>query len=249
MLRSFFLLLAGLLTVTAPAIGQTQAPTAYFPLEMGNSWTYFYTIEPPLACPWTRFWVGPFSVESTLDIGEQQYTLFNEKPLFPDDSVRVDDAGRVFAHQHGTDVLMFDFTAPSDSTYTYTTVYQDTYDVTVRHAPLVETLVGDFSNCITFEFILPGTVDANYFYDFCPEVGLVKYIDGMGTAHALLRATINGAKVTAIATEESPGRAISVGRQLPQPIPGSDHVHVPYSPGRRSLPPTLHLAGPALPLQ
>ena len=217
MLRSLLLLLISTLALALPAVAQPHPPTAYFPLEMGNSWTYFYTVEPP-NMPVDTVLVGPIVVESTADLDDQRYTFFNARPLFPEDSVRMDESGRVFARQHGTDVLMFDFTAAADSVYTYTTVSQDTFRVTVQHTPLAETEVGSFSNCVAFDFMLPGAVDADHFYTFCPEIGLVAYIDGMGTSHALFEATINGAKVTSRTREEQPNETTLWAGNYPNPF-------------------------------
>ena len=93
-----------------------------------------------------------------------------------------------------------------------------TEDMEACRTLLAETEVGSFSNCVAFDFMLPGAVDADHFYTFCPESGLVAYIDGMGTSHALFEATINGAKVTSRTREEQPNETTLWAGNYPNPF-------------------------------
>ncbi len=96
-----------LLTLLLPFRVQAQlSDTSFFPLGVGNTWTYFQVLHPPNAPPDT-LWRGIYSVAETILIQDTFYYVAGY-PFSLADTLRADDQERIWARLHGKETLEFD---------------------------------------------------------------------------------------------------------------------------------------------
>ena len=166
-------LLAGLSLSAASAAGQS-ADSTYLPLQVGNSWTMAYILDPPFE-PWDTVAVGTFEIAGTAIVNANEYTLLSHHLAFAD-TIRAAADGNIYALTNGIEQLLFDFTADGDSAYTFAALgYEAPYQVSVKKGMSVQTFVGTFDNCISFAFDVPESIDEEIGYTFAPGVGLVAF--------------------------------------------------------------------------
>lgn len=163
--------LAFVLITSADAVqAQTPDTTAdYFPLRIGNTWTYHQFILGRSDTTSLTF--------SILGTTIRDSTIYYEHNIldwaYP---IRKDSLGRVWQYRErdSIEVLAFDFTlAPGDVYEALSLFHSGSYTVIVGEED-VETAVGRFENARTFDFC-PMCVDGGEVYAFVLGVGLVSH--------------------------------------------------------------------------
>ena len=131
-------LLLLLLAEPSGTLAQTAGTADYFPLAVGNTWTYFTVLHPPSTPPDT-LWKGTYSVTETISIGDTLYYV-STYPFALADTLRMDGAGRIWARVQEKDVLLFDFTRVEEEVYHFTTprVPGVTFEVTIAQSQTVD---------------------------------------------------------------------------------------------------------------
>ncbi|MEZ4702937.1 MAG: hypothetical protein R2834_21570 [Rhodothermales bacterium] len=189
------LLLTALLT-PALAAAQPAADTTYFPLSVGNRWTYF-TLQERFMAPPDTVWNTASTVSGTTTVND---TLYFEivAPELRAGLVRSDSLGRIWGRIANRDVLLFDFTLP-DGTVTAFIHPEDPehpYDVRIDRDVSLNIAAGRFTDGIRITFDIPEAVDDAYSYVFAPGIGIVFTVGGMGEFAELYEATFDGRVVT-----------------------------------------------------
>lgn len=182
-LRAGFLLTI-LSLIASPSAAQDDAET-YFPLDEGNSWTYFQWLEPP-GGPIDTLYNGPFTISGSVSINDTLYTVAPHLHGFSD-TLRADAAGRIWARINDRDSLLFDFTLETGETY----MFGDS-EATVRKNGEVEIHSGTFVDAVTIQFDIPEAVDDEHSFTFAPGVGIIYATDGMGDYYELYSAVVAG---------------------------------------------------------
>ena len=177
-----------------PPISHTAGPATdvYLPLDAGNSWLYFQTIHPP-GEPVDTLFRGPYEVSDPVAINDTLYYVVPLPDLFSD-TLRTDDAGRIWARMDGEDRLLFDFTLANGASYLFR-AHGDDYEVTVTHNLDLDIHLGTFAGAVAFRFDIPEALDDERSYTFAPDVGLVQINGFHGEYFELYSAVIDGVEI------------------------------------------------------
>lgn len=195
-------LLATFLLLFSVSVAQAQQAdtTRYFPLEIGNTWTYITVFDPP-GLPYDTTWYDPNGIEETVAFNDTLYYVAPH-PFALADTLREDENGRIWARVGGSDVLLFDFTLEEGETYTFDhNRYQTTYEVTIQRNLTWEKVAGRFENVVRFYFDVPGSIDEERTYTFAPGAGMLYAVDGGGDWMELHTAFIGGRTITSFEWE------------------------------------------------
>ena len=154
----------------------------YFPLQLGNVWTYDDVVD--------AHNVGQDTVTiiDTVYNDSKNYFVFNKffyAREFKDSSLFYIDGEKVFRKVDGIEQLWFDFGAPVDTSWLI-----DVYDSDLQADVQVRiTLTGktfnrfingrNFSNCYSFNFDNLNATDLDWTYTFAPGIGCIE--KGIGT--------------------------------------------------------------------
>jgi hypothetical protein len=188
-----------------PVNAQTADASEYYPLAVGNQWTYFQPY-PGI----DTLWDGTFGVD-TLVVNDTAYFLA-QHPFSFSDTLRDDGNGRILARLDGRELILFDFNAEDGATYQFERS-RETFDVTVSREGTVKVGAGRFEHCVSFYFDVPEALDDEHFWTFAPGVGIVEAGGFVGAYTQLFSAVVDGKVITArtAATPlETPGIQVSV---------------------------------------
>lgn len=207
-LRIFFLFLI--------AINLFSQSSDYFPLEVGNQWTYKPSWD-------TSASSITYSVDKKISINDFEYFLYGMAPYY--DTLRNNGSGVVYKLIKNKEHLWFDFTIADRDTYHIPIHYSQTFDtwvVTVTRNVEAETHLGTFKNCIELFFDIPHVIDEEHIYVFAPNVGIVKRY-GAWENRSLVSAIINGEMVTNIPNAGIPGKFV-LHQNYPNPFNPSTKI-------------------------
>jgi hypothetical protein len=187
-----------------PANAQTADASDYYPLAVGNEWTYF------LPYPGVdTLWDGTFGVD-TLMVRDTTYFLARH-PFSFSDTLRDDGNGRILARLDGRELILFDFNAEDGATYQFERslsggddIFDETFDVTVSRERTVKVGAGHFEHCVSFYFDVPEALDDEHFWTFAPGVGIVKAGGFVGAYTELFSAIVDGKVITSRTPETPP---------------------------------------------
>ncbi|MEM1096346.1 MAG: T9SS type A sorting domain-containing protein [Bacteroidota bacterium] len=186
-----------------PQAASAQAPPdsslSYFPLEIGNSWTYLHVLQHPFM-PWDTLY-HDITIDETVVVNDTSYFVV---PLFRalSDTLRTDETGdRVWMRYRGHDVLFLDFTVAPDSSYSM--LLPDAYggyDYHVRREDreYIRTDAGDFAPLLGLHFRIPELLDSNLYYAFVRGVGIVNFGGAWIEGYRLSAASVGGRTVTSV---------------------------------------------------
>lgn len=210
-----YTLLLPLIMCAATAAG--QSPDAYFPLDTGNTWTYYYVLDPPGAPPDT-IWRGPYTIAESVALEDTVYYP-SAYPFALADTLRNDGAGRIRALIAGEDVVLFDFTREDGEAYHFVDprAPEIVFQVTTSRDLQVEVAAGRFENCIRLTFDDADVMDEGRTYVFAPGVGILYAYGGHGEYEELYSAQIGHEIITAIeqpAGASAPPKAVA----FPNPV-------------------------------
>jgi len=165
-----------ILIVIVGCYGIVESPsgtptTYYFPLKVGNSWTYHFSgMNGPLRSEEDR----TMSVIGAVLHGGKTYFKLDTPlpPVFRDTLlVRLDERGDMFVLQGDSESVRLKFSAPVGSSW-------GGLEVSSK-GDSFKTSVGTFTNCVTIETLPPNfEPSTGYRMGFSPGVGLVWYSYG-----------------------------------------------------------------------
>ena len=223
-----------ILSLVFMAFGSVRADgqdANYFPIEVGNSWEYVELIEGPFGEVEDSVFWGPVIVSDLVNLENVEYYVLNTS-LFRADTLRADGTGNVMALEGGSEKLLFDFSIPDTSMYTYVEYFGTdsvVFQVTLSPDQFVETPSGNFSDCIKLRFEAVGAVDANEFYVFCAGSGIVQIRRGDGADLRLFSGNVGGEIVTHVGREENPEGLFSFNPVFPNPA--RNRAQIPFDVG------------------
>lgn len=220
-----------LLLVPLHIQAQTANTTSYFPLERGNSWTYFLVLEPPNAPPDT-LWGGTYSIDETISINDTLYYVAGY-PFSLADTLRADGEGRMWARVQGNDTLLFDFTLAEGETYRFQTPYRPnvTYQVSLERGGTTVVGAGRFEDVVTVRFDDPQWLDEERSFTFAPGVGIVQANGELGDYEELYSAEVGGQVITAIEEDVASSLEALQAFAFPNPFSISTTIIVPFTAG------------------
>lgn len=171
----------GVLTLVAwTANGQSADTSSYFPLAVGNAWSYITVLEPPNEPPDTLN-AGTYAVTESFTINNTLYYRA-AYPFAITDTLRSDDEGRIWARDGGKDVLLFDFTSGDGDAYEFHPSRSPDieYVVTMSRGETVEVGAGTYADAVTLHFDDPDVVDEERAYSFARGTGIVQAFGEVG---------------------------------------------------------------------
>lgn len=169
-----------LVLVASTANGQSADTSSYFPLEIGNAWSYITVLDPPNQPPDTLDG-GTYAVSESFAINDTLY-YHAAYPFSIADTLREDEDGRVWARDGGKDVLLFDFTLADGEAYRFSPSRSPNieYVVTMSRGNTVEVSAGTYGDVATLDFDDPDVVDEGRGYSFARGTGIVQAYGGGG---------------------------------------------------------------------
>jgi hypothetical protein len=183
--RTIFIIIIFLLTVFAIAATSQD----YFPLSIGNSWTYREVgIDYPSL---------PIKIIDTLSVNGDLYYYYGSH-LETAALICTDSLGRIWTYKNCEKSLWFDFTLAETDSYFYKPDVHLNYIVKVNRNLSVETKFGILKDCIRFIFDEPNVTDVGHSYTFAPNLGIIEKSAGGGIRFKLDSAIIDGRVITQI---------------------------------------------------
>jgi hypothetical protein len=178
---------------TNPASAGPVDSLGYFPMSIGNTWTYGAFRDTADQCQSTVF--------DTARVNGKLYYLHSGPTLVcignwtsPVDSLRSDSLGRIWRLEKAREYMLFDF---SHGNYPSYTTYPEVD--TVRVLSRVDTTVpaGHFTSCVDL-FFRRSFYDESIGFIFAPGVGIVQFYGPFYGRSVLLRAEVGGRLISAV---------------------------------------------------
>ena len=212
------------------AFAQQADTTNYFPLEVGNSWSYLQILnpgDPPVVIHGpTRGIDASFYVNDTL--------YYHAPHIFGfADTLRNDEVGRIWALLGGKDVLLFDFTLADGEGYQFKWPANpdDTWEVTVRRNRTKNVVAGHFEHCIVLQFDIPEAIDDEHSWAFALGVGIVEAVGFVGDYRELESAVIGGAVISSTEDDAPALPRMAEAYAYPNPFTFATTVVLPAKSG------------------
>jgi len=211
------------------ANAQSGDPTRYFPIDEGNSWTYFLVLEPP-GEPIDTIWSGPYSIDNSALISDTLYVIA-DYPFSLGDTLRMGAAGNIWARVRGRDRMLFDFSLADTASYEFESglglAYP--YQVSINRNRVADVGAGHFENVIELGFDIPGVIDDEQAFAFAPGVGIV-YAYGLGGDYReLYAAEVGGQAITGVEEGAQRPRGHTEASAFPNPFVSSVSIVLPPS--------------------
>ena len=161
-LAIFILFIIGCTEINSPKTNVQN----YFPLEVGNSWTYCGSNDTTHKRIYT--------IKDITKIDNKNYFIYGLKGYNINDTIYKDNYERIWKLKNGNPVIWFDFTKDSGNTYSYPAFDTFIYIVTVQKYIVTNTYMNNFTDCVRLFFDIPNSVDDEVSYTFAPNIGIVK---------------------------------------------------------------------------
>ena len=188
----------------------------YFPLEVGNSWTYCVNSYFPDTMT--------YYVPDSLNIDGMKYFLYGMVPTpqyYFVDTIRKDIDGNIWKKVNGIDHLWFDFTKDSGAAYTFPEHNDSLYynvEVSNKNFTLQTCRGVTYSQCIKMFFDIPQFVDDERYYSFAPQVGIVEMHGGDGPLFLLDSALIISSPTGIVSERPSRANLFELSQNYPNPF-------------------------------
>jgi len=198
--------------------------TDYFPLEVGNTYTYYQS----LPCPpdTVRQRIGPWGgnrVRDTIIIDGKKYFITVVAGLeIGSDTVRIHSAGNMLIRRQGIEDVFYKFHAAVGDTWSYVIRVagrEYRYRATLQsRGDTVKVHAGTFKDCLRIFFDVPGIVGDEFTDWLAPNVGLV--FRCVQEPQELYEATLSGIHypVTSVEREPNPIVSFTLYQNYPNPF-------------------------------
>jgi hypothetical protein len=173
------LLLILTLTIFYTGIAQTVDTTDYFPLMVGNRYTYYQSLPCPPDTVRSRYgpWGGNLVRDTTFINGRKYFITVVAGLELGSDTVRVDSCGNMLIRRRGIEQTFYKFHAAVGDTWAYQIQVggrEYRYIATMKsRADTVRVHAGTFPNCLRIGFDVPGSIDDEFDDWLAPNFGLV----------------------------------------------------------------------------
>jgi len=199
--------------------------TDYFPLRVGNTYTYYQSLPCPPDTVTSRYgpWGGNLVRDTTLINGRKYFITVVAGFTVGSDTVRVDSVGNMIVRRSGIEQVFYKFNAAVGDTWEYRVEIggrEYTYKVILQsRSDTVRVHTGTFANCLRFFFDVPGMIDEEFTNWLAPNVGLV--FRCVQEPLELYEATVNGIHypgITSVSEERNPIAAFALYQNYPNPF-------------------------------
>jgi hypothetical protein len=173
------LLLILTLAIVYTGIAQTVDTTDYFPLVVGNRYTYYQSLPCPPDTVRSRYgpWGGNLVRDTTFINGRKYFITVVAGLELGSDTVRVDSSGNMVIRGRGIEQTFYKFHAAVGDTWSYQIEVggrEYRYIATMKsRADTVRVHAGTFPNCLRIGFDVPGSIDDEFDDWLAPNFGLV----------------------------------------------------------------------------
>jgi len=173
------LLLILTLAMIYTGVAQTVDTTDYFPLEVGNRYTYYQSLPCPPDTVQRRTgpWGGNLVRDTTVIDGRKYFITVVAGLELGSDTVRADSSGNMVIRRRGIEQTFYKFHAAVGDTWAYQIEVGGTeyrYIATMKsRADTVRVHAGTFPNCLRIGFDVPGMIDDEFDDWLAPNFGLV----------------------------------------------------------------------------
>ena len=181
----------------------------YFPLEIGNSWTYCSSQD--------TIYKRIYLIKDTINIEGKKCFLYGRDNDIVNDTLWKDTNGNVWKKNNDIFTLWFDFTKDSGAVYHYPGYLIDSFNVLVRKSLSIETYVEEFENCIQLQFDIPTFIDDEIWYTFAPEIGIIRK-EGAWSNDILYSAIVNNIPVSIENDLRDVPTRFSLSQNFPNPF-------------------------------
>jgi len=168
----------------------------YFPLDIGNTWTYGFALDTTARSEATIF--------DTTRISGKLYHLYEGSALgmigmvsLSVDTLCLDSVGRIWRYEGGQGYMLFDFSVDSGGTYPSYTTWPGPTTVNVKKNIEASVPAGRFSKCVDL-FFRRSFGDEQVGYVFAPGVGIVQWYGPFIGTYVLIGAIINGKVISSV---------------------------------------------------
>jgi hypothetical protein len=223
--RKALLVLAHLGALSACLRGQGLDTTDYFPLRVGNTYTYYQSLPCPPDTVTSRYgpWAWNLVRDTTFINGRKYFITVVAGFIVGSDTVRVDSVGNMIVRHSGPEQVFYKFNAAVGDTWKYRVEIggrESTYNVTLQsRSDTVKVHAGTFANCLRFFFDDPEAIDEEFTNWLAPNVGLV--FRCVQEPLELYEATVNGIHypgITSAWEERNPIAAFALYQNYPNPF-------------------------------
>ncbi len=165
MKKIFFLFVPILLLAVSGCNDNVNSPdskysNSYFPLFTGNEWTF---LDSP-----SETYTSKVKISGSFTAENQKYYLLNLFENSIADTITSEN-NVIYILKNNVKEQWINFNSKNNETYNY-----DNAVVTVNTNLTVTTKLGEFKNCISFNFDVPAIADDEVTYYFSKGIGLVK---------------------------------------------------------------------------
>jgi hypothetical protein len=173
------LLLILTLAIVYTGAAQTVDTTDYFPLVVGNRYTYYQSLPCPPDTVQRRIgpWGGNLVRDTTVIDGRKYFITVVAGLELGSDTVRVDSTWNMVIRRRGIEQVFYKFHAAVGDTWAYQIEVAGTeyrYIATMKsRADTVRVHAGTFPNCLRIGFDVPGSIDDEFDDWLAPNFGLV----------------------------------------------------------------------------
>jgi hypothetical protein len=223
--RKLLMLLVLCFGLRGQAVGQGLDTTEYFPLRVGNTYTYCQSLPCPPDTVTSRYcpWGGNLVGDTAFINGRKYFITVVAGFTVGTDTVRVDSVGNMIVRHSGPEQVFYKFNAAVGDTWEYRVVIggrEYIYNVTLQsRSDTVRVHAGTFANCLRFFFDVPGMIDEEFTNWLAPNVGLV--FRCVQEPLELYEATVNGIHypgITSVWEERNPIAAFALYQNYPNPF-------------------------------
>lgn len=182
----------------------------YFPLTIGNSWTYYGSYD--------TTYKRTYLIKDTTNINGEKYFVYGMQNMSDyNDTIRKDAAGNILKLVHGNPIMWFDFSKDSGDVYFHPFSDSYIYNVTIRKFLTVNSYLKDFDDCIDIFFDVPNIVDDEVGYALAPGCGIVRKY-GAWSDDVLYTAFIDGSPLEINKKLESMPLQFHLNQNFPNPF-------------------------------
>lgn len=219
------LLLISTLATIYTGIAQTIDSIDYFPLVVGNRYTYYQSLPCPPDTVRSRYgpWGGNLVRDTTFINGRKYFMTIVAGLEIGSDTARVDSSGNMVIRRRGIEQTFYKFHAAVGDTWAYQIEVggrEYRYIATMKsRADTVRVHAGTFPNCLRIGFDVPGIKDEEFDDWLAPNFGLV--FRCVQEPREVYEATVNGIHypiISSVQEDRNPITSFALRQNYPNPF-------------------------------